>query len=310
MGPAGIKPAVVTEAEFRGASPGCDGLGARSRTTTIRSTGCGPLRSARNSDSQPSANARAAGTGRQCQPLRSAVRTEIAPASNVSLSRSNRLDAGANFQGRLELSQFWIGRDLRHVTPNLCRIVDIPAQYSRCDVLVDRPETAPICSNVRPAQTWATITSRCSDGNDRSSAVTISASSGSFVLETFSTWNYVEHSAAASISCRRRRLEAWAALIAPLRTTRKSQATGFSGGLRWLTSLMNASWTTSSGVSHHCRACSWSVAAKRPTVYRSPSGSMSSQFSMFSVQLSADSGRDSCVPALPLLPFSPQFYPV
>src|SRR5262249_7647528 len=38
------------------------------------------------------------------------------------------------------------------------------------------------------------------------------------------------------------------------RTTVYSQAAGWSGGCRCPASLINASWTTSSGASHHCRA--------------------------------------------------------
>ncbi len=44
------------------------------------------------------------------------------------------------------------------------------------------------------------------------------------------------------------------ALIAPLRTVRNSQAAGLSGVVDWAASFTNASWTTSSGSSHHCRA--------------------------------------------------------
>ena len=51
-----------------------------------------------------------------------------------------------------------------------------------------------------------------------------------------------------------RRPAAVAALIAPLRTTRNSQAAGLSGKPPCPASFRKASCTTSSGVSHHCRA--------------------------------------------------------
>ena len=53
---------------------------------------------------------------------------------------------------------------------------------------------------------------------------------------------------------RRLRRLAIPALIAPLRTVRNSQAPGLSGVVDCAASFTNASWTTSSGSSHHCRA--------------------------------------------------------
>ena len=58
---------------------------------------------------------------------------------------------------------------------------------------------------------------------------------------------------AACVSWRRRRRAATAALIAPFRTARNSQAAGLSGGLFCCTKFRKASCTTSSAASDHCR---------------------------------------------------------
>ena len=66
--------------------------------------------------------------------------------------------------------------------------------------------------------------------------------------------NQVDDSAAAATSCLSRLRAATPALIDALRTTLNNHAAGSLGNRRCVASFKKASWTTSSGASHHWRA--------------------------------------------------------
>src|SRR5262249_41177871 len=115
------------------------------------------------------------------------------------------------FQG----SQRWIDVLFGHTTPNLSRNADSPATYQRWAVLADEPVNAEICSNVKPPQIWATITSLCWTGGFSRAAVAVSTSSDWSSEGT----NQAGTRAAARFSWRCRRLACRAVLMAPWRTT-------------------------------------------------------------------------------------------
>lgn len=130
--------------------------------------------------------------------------------------------------------------------------------------------TSAISSKVRPPQRWAIINSRSTRGSCCMAVTAASASSrwaGSWTNQSGCVWPCLA-------SCLPRLRSDRPALMAALRTTRKSQAAGLLGIGVAVESFRNASCTTSSGVPHHCRARSTSTPAWRSKHRPSSTGSM------------------------------------
>ncbi len=133
-----------------------------------------------------------------------------------------------------------------HRSPSLSRICSIPASNRRCAVETEHPALLANCSSVRPPQSRATITSRCSNGKVRNAWTASAASRPSTCCSANQhLWEPTICSRFARRRCR------FSASRATLRVTVNNQAAGSSGNECCAASLQNASCTASSGLSHH-----------------------------------------------------------